>query len=182
MIKSYKNFIPEFGNDCFVAETAVVLGDVKMGSECSVWYSAVIRGDVNRIRIGDRVNIQDCSCLHTSEGEAYLEIGNDVTIGHNVCLHGAKVKDHVLIGMGATILDCAEIGSNSVIAAGALVLQNTKIGEYELWGGVPAKLIKKLTPDDIKRIIDTGLGHYVMQTHVYLSDEVKDVQPRVKML
>ena len=84
--------------------------------------------------------------------------------------------------MGATILDCAEIGSNSVIAAGALVLQNTKIGEYELWGGVPAKLIKKLTPDDIKRIIDTGLGHYVMQTHVYLSDEVKDVQPRVKML
>lgn len=182
MIKSYKNYIPEFGNDCFIAETAVVLGDVKMGSECSVWYSAVIRGDVNKIRIGDRVNIQDCSCLHTSEGEAYLEIGNDVTIGHNVCLHGAKVKDHVLIGMGATILDCAEIGSNSVIAAGALVLQNTKIGEYELWGGVPAKLIKKLTPDDIKRIIDPGLGHYVMQTHVYLSDEVKDVQPRVKML
>lgn len=175
MIKSYKQFVPEIGKDSFVAETAVVLGDVVIGSECSIWYSAVIRGDVNKIRLGDRVNVQDCSCLHTSQGEAYIQIGNDVTIGHNACVHGAKIKDHVLIGMGATVLDNAEIGTGSVVAAGALVLQKTVIGEYELWGGVPAKLIKKLTPEASARLIDTGVEHYVNFAHEYLSDEVKDI-------
>ena len=175
MLKSYKEYIPKIGKNCFIAETAVVLGDVVMGEDCSVWYSAVVRGDVNKIRIGDRVNIQDCACLHTSDNDAYLEIGNDITIGHNACVHGAKVKDRVLIGMGAIVLDYAEIGTCSVVAAGALVLQNTKIGDYELWGGVPAKLIKKLTPEDIARIIDPGVEHYVMQTHLYQTDQVKDI-------
>lgn len=175
MIKTYKEFVPKIGKDTFIAETAVVLGDVEMGSECSIWYSAVLRGDVNKIRLGDRVNVQDCSCIHTSEGDAYIQIGNDVTIGHNACVHGAKIKDRVLIGMGSTILDNAEIGTCSVIAAGALVLQNTKIGDYELWGGVPAKLLKKLTPADVERIISIGVEHYVMQAHVYLNGEVKDL-------
>lgn len=175
MIKTYKEFVPKIGKDTFIAETAVVLGDVEMGSECSIWYSAVLRGDVNKIRLGDRVNVQDCSCIHTSEGEAYIQIGNDVTIGHNACVHGAKIKDRVLIGMGSTILDNAEIGTCSVIAAGALVLQNTKIGDYELWGGVPAKLLKKLTPADVERIISIGVEHYVMQAHTYLNGEVKDL-------
>lgn len=175
MIKTYKEFVPKIGKDTFIAETAVVLGDVEMGSECSIWYSAVLRGDVNKIRLGDRVNVQDCSCIHTSEGDAYIQIGNDVTIGHNACVHGAKIKDRVLIGMGSTILDNAEIGTCSVIAAGALVLQNTKIGDYELWGGVPAKLLKKLTPADVERIISIGVEHYVMQAHIYLNGEVKDL-------
>lgn len=175
MIKTYKEFVPKIGKDTFIAETAVVLGDVEMGSECSIWYSAVLRGDVNKIRLGDRVNVQDCSCIHTSEGDAYIQIGNDVTIGHNACVHGAKIKDRVLIGMGSTILDNAEIGTCSVIAAGALVLQNTKIGDYELWGGVPAKLLKKLTPADVERIISIGVEHYVMQAHTYLNGEVKDL-------
>ncbi len=175
MIKTYKEFVPKIGKDTFIAETAVVLGDVEMGSECSIWYSAVLRGDVNKIRLGDRVNVQDCSCIHTSEGDAYIQIGNDVTIGHNACVHGAKIKDRVLIGMGSTILDNAEIGTCSVIAAGALVLQNTKIGNYELWGGVPAKLLKKLTPADVERIISIGVEHYVMQAHTYLNGEVKDL-------
>lgn len=175
MIKTYKEFVPKIGKDTFIAETAVVLGDVEMGSECSIWYSAVLRGDVNKIRLGDRVNVQDCSCIHTSEGDAYIQIGNDVTIGHNACVHGAKIKDRVLIGMGSTILDNAEIGTCSVIAAGALVLQNTKIGDYELWGGVPAKLLKKLTPADVERIISIGVEHYVMQAHTYMNGEVKDL-------
>ena len=175
MIKSYKEYIPKIGENTFIAENAVVLGDVVMGKDCSVWYSAVVRGDCNKIRIGDRVNIQDCSCIHNSDGEAYTVIGNDVTIGHNVCVHGAKIKDRVLIGMGATVMDCAEIGTCSVVAAGALVLQNTKIGDYELWGGVPAKLIKKLNSEDIARIIDPGVEHYVMQAHIYQSEEVKDI-------
>ena len=175
MIKRYKDFTPKIGENTFIAETAVVLGDVEMGSECSIWYSAVIRGDVNKIRLGNRVNVQDCSCLHTSEGDAYIEIGNDVTIGHNACVHGAKIKDRVLIGMGATVLDCAEIGSGSVIAAGALVLQKTKIGENELWGGVPAKLIKKLSTEDVERIITPGVEHYAEKAHIYLSDDVEDI-------
>lgn len=175
MIKSYKNFVPKIGQDTFIAETAVVLGDVVMGNECSIWYSAVVRGDVNKIRLGNRVNLQDCSCLHTSEGEAYIEIEDDVTIGHNACVHGAKIRHNVLIGMGATVLDCAEIGPNSVIAAGALVLQNAKVGEYELWGGVPAKMLKKLTPEDVERIVNIGVEHYATKAHEYLSEDVKDI-------
>lgn len=176
MIKTYKQYVPKIGKDTFVAETAVVIGDVVIGSECSIWYSAVVRGDVSKIRIGDRVSVQDCSCIHTSEGDAYCEIGDEVTIGHNACVHGAKIGNHVLIGMGSTILDNAEISSNSVVAAGALVLQGTKIGEYELWGGVPAKLIKKLSPEALNRIISPGIEHYTEKAHEYLSDKVKDVE------
>ena len=175
MIKRYKQYVPEIGQDTFVAETAVVIGDVVMGSECSIWYSAVVRGDVNKIRLGDRVNVQDCSCLHTSLGDAYIEIGNDVTIGHNACVHGAKIKDHVLIGMGSTVLDNAVIGTGSVVAAGALVLQNTVIGDYELWGGVPAKLIKRLSPEASAKLIDTGIEHYVRHAHEDRSDDVEDI-------
>lgn len=175
MIKSYKQFVPNIGNDTFVAETAVIIGDVVIGRECSIWYSAVVRGDVNKIRLGDRVNIQDCSCLHTSIGDAYIEIGNDVTIGHNACVHGAKIKNHVLIGMGSTVLDNSEIGTGAVVAAGALVLQNTKIGDYELWGGVPARLIKKLSSEASAKLIDTGIENYVRHAHEYMSDDVKDV-------
>lgn len=176
MIKRYREYIPEIGKGTFVADNAIVLGDVKMGEGCSIWYSAVVRGDCNKIRLGNRVNVQDCSCLHTSDGDAFIQIGDDVTIGHNVCVHGAKIKDHVLIGMGATILDCAEIGTCSVVAAGALVLQNTHIGDFELWGGVPAKLIKKLTPEDIERIIGPGLEHYAMQARIYNTPgEVEDI-------
>lgn len=169
MIQALHGIFPRIGHTSFVAETAAVIGDVVIGEESSVWYSAVIRGDVNKIRIGDRVSIQDCTCLHCSDGDAYIEIGNDVTVGHNVCLHGCKIEDNVLIGMGSTVLDNAHICSGSIVAAGALVLARTEIGPGELWGGVPAKLIKRLTPDDIARLVTPLPQHYQYWTREYLA-------------
>ncbi|MBK8339825.1 MAG: gamma carbonic anhydrase family protein [Flavobacteriales bacterium] len=156
LIRSVRGFTPRFGEDCFVAETAVVIGDVVMGTQCSVWYNAVVRGDVNAIRIGDRVNIQDGAVLHCTYERAALTIGNDVSIGHNAIVHGCTVHDKVLIGMGAIVMDHAVIGEGSVIAAGAVVLQNTKVEPGSLMAGVPAKRIGPVSADlsanEIERI------------------------------
>jgi len=171
VIQDILGISPIIGQGTFVAPTAAVIGDVVIGEESSVWYSAVIRGDVNKIRIGSRVSIQDCTCLHCSEAEAYIEIGDDVTVGHNVCLHGCKIEHHVLIGMGATVLDNAHISTGSVVAAGALVLAGTMIPPGELWGGVPARFIKKLTDADIERIIAPGPKHYQYWASQYLQEE-----------
>ena len=171
MIQSLHGIFPTIGRGTFVADTAAVIGDVEIGEESSVWYSAVIRGDVNRIRIGNRVSIQDCSCLHCSEADAFIEIGNDVTVGHNVCLHGCKIADNVLIGMGSTVLDNVRIASGSVVAAGALVLSGTQIGPGELWAGVPAKLIKHLDQSAIDRIITPLPQHYQYWAAEYLKEQ-----------
>ena len=114
-----------------------------MGEGCSVWFSAVLRGDVNSIRIGNHVNIQDGSILHTLYEKSVVEIGDYVSIGHNVVVHGAKINDYALIGMSATLLDYVEVGEGAIVAAGSVVLSNTKIPPYTLWAGVPAKYIKK---------------------------------------
>ena len=119
-----------------------------MGHDCSIWFNTVLRGDVNSIRIGDRVNIQDGSVLHTLYEKSTVEIGNDVSIGHNVTLHGATVKDNALIGMGSTLLDHAVVGEGAIVAAGALVLANTVIEPHTLWGGVPAKSKQRIEPED----------------------------------
>ncbi|MCD7714482.1 MAG: gamma carbonic anhydrase family protein [Prevotella sp.] len=171
MIKTLQGVKPQIGIGTFVATTAAVIGDVVLGEGCSVWYSAVIRGDVNKIRIGNRVSIQDGCCLHTSGGEAFIGIGSNVTVGHNATLHGCKIGDGVLIGMGATVLDNAVIDSGSIVAAGALVLGKTHIPSGELWGGVPAKFIKKLTPEMTQRIVNEGLSSYDYWTKVYLGEE-----------
>lgn len=174
MIQTLQGITPKIAPSAFIAETAAVIGDVEIGEESSVWYSAVIRGDVNKIRIGDRVSIQDCSCLHCSEHDAWIQIGNDVTVGHNVCLHGCKIDDNVLIGMGSTVLDNVHVATGSVVAAGALVLAGTQIGPGELWGGVPAKLIKKLSPEAIDRIITPLPKHYQYWTKEYLQECAKN--------
>ena len=111
LIKSVRGFTPKIGKDCFIAENATLVGDVTMGDECSIWFSTVLRGDVNTITIGDRVNIQDGSVLHTLYQKSVIEIGNDVSVGHNVTIHGAKVCDYALIGMGSVLLDGVEVGS-----------------------------------------------------------------------
>ncbi len=112
---------PQMGRDCFLAENATVVGDVVMGDGCSVWFNAVLRGDVNSIRIGNRVNIQDGSVLHTLYKKSTIEIGDDVSIGHNVTIHGAKIHDLALIGMGAVVMDDAEVGEGAIVAAGSVV-------------------------------------------------------------
>ena len=127
LIKSVRGFTPQFGENCFLADNAVIIGDVKMGRDCSIWFSTVLRGDVNSIRIGNGVNIQDGSVLHTLYEKSTIEIGDNVSIGHNVTIHGATIKDYALVGMGATVLDHAIVGEGAIVAAGSLVLSNTVI-------------------------------------------------------
>ncbi|MDE6119780.1 MAG: gamma carbonic anhydrase family protein, partial [Muribaculaceae bacterium] len=115
LIVPLRGFTPRIGRDCFLAENATIIGDVTMGDECSVWFNTVIRGDVNTITIGDRVNIQDGSVLHTLYQKSTIEIGNDVSIGHNVTIHGAKIHDYALIGMGAVVMDDAEVGEGAMV-------------------------------------------------------------------
>ena len=125
LIKSVRGFTPEIGENCFLADNAVIIGDVKMGRDCSIWFSTVLRGDVNSIHIGNGVNIQDGSVLHTLYEKSTIEIGDHVSVGHNVTIHGAAIRDYALIGMGSTILDHAVVGEGAIVAAGSLVLSNT---------------------------------------------------------
>lgn len=156
LIRSVRGSTPQFGPEAYLAETAVVIGDVVMGAQCSVWYNAVVRGDVNSIRIGDRVNVQDGAVLHCTFEKCGLIIGNDVSIGHNAIVHGCTVEDKVLIGMGAIVMDQAVIGTGSVIAAGAVITQNTIVPPGSLMAGVPAKRIgavsRDLSEGEIERI------------------------------
>ncbi|HLU51226.1 MAG TPA: gamma carbonic anhydrase family protein, partial [Flavobacteriaceae bacterium] len=141
LIKELLGKKPTFGNDCFLAETAVIIGDVTMGDRCSIWYNAVLRGDVHYIKIGDQVNIQDNAMIHCTYQKSPTTIGNYVSIGHNAIVHGCTVHDKVLIGMGAIVMDNCVVESYAIVAAGAVVTQNTHIKEGELWAGVPAKKI-----------------------------------------
>lgn len=167
LIKSVRGFTPKIGKDCFLADNATIVGDVTMGEGCSVWFNAVLRGDVNTITIGDRVNIQDGSVLHTLYEKSTIEIGNDVSIGHNVTIHGAKIHDLALIGMGSTLLDHAEVGEGAIVAAGSVVTGKTKIGPNEMWGGVPAKFIKMVDPAQ-SREINVKIAHnYLMYSKWY---------------
>ena len=122
LILPVKGVSPEMGANCFIAPNATIVGDVVMGDDCSVWFNAVIRGDVNSIRIGNKVNVQDGAVIHCTYQKTKTLIGNNVSIGHNAIVHGCVVSDNVLIGMGAIVMDNAQIGSNSIIAAGAVVL------------------------------------------------------------
>lgn len=145
LIKSVRGFTPEIGKDCYLAENATLVGDIKMGEKCSVWFNAVVRGDVNSIRIGDRVNIQDGAVIHCTFEGASTQIGNDVSIGHNAIVHGCTLHDKVLVGMGAIIMDHVVVESYSIIAAGAVVTQNTKIESGSIYAGTPAKKIAEVS-------------------------------------
>lgn len=167
IIESVRGYTPKIGKDTFLATNAVVVGDVEMGSECSVWFGAVLRGDVNSIRIGDRVNIQDGSVLHTLYQKSTIEIGNDVSIGHNVVIHGAKIHDLALIGMGAIVMDDAEVGEGALVAAGAVVLSRTKIGPHEMWAGAPAKFVKMVEPEKAREMNQKIARNYLMYSKWY---------------
>lgn len=167
IIRSVRGFTPIIGKDCFLADNAAIIGDVVMGDECSVWFSTVLRGDVNSIKIGNRVNIQDGSVLHTLYQKSTIEIGDDVSIGHNVVIHGAKIHDYALIGMGAVVMDDAEVGEGALLAAGSVVLSRTKIGPHELWGGAPAKFIKMVEPEKAKEMNEKIARNYLMYSKWY---------------
>jgi len=167
LIKTVRGYTPQFGKSCFLAENATVIGDVVIGDNCSIWFNTVIRGDVNAIRIGDRVNIQDGSVLHTLYQKSTIEIGNDVSIGHNATIHGAKVNDYALIGMAATLLDHAVVGEGAIVAAGSLVLSNTIIPPGTVWAGVPAKFIKRVDPAQSKELNEKIAHNYLMYSSWY---------------
>ncbi len=159
MLLRYKEKFPLIDGSVFVADTAVVIGDVVVEKLSSVWFNAVIRGDVNLIRIGERTNIQDGCVLHVTYNKYSLMIGNDVTIGHNATIHGCNVKDLVLIGMGSVILDNALVNSNSIIAAGSLVRENFIVPEGVLTAGIPARIIRDLSDAEIKNIKRSALNY-----------------------
>jgi carbonic anhydrase/acetyltransferase-like protein (isoleucine patch superfamily) len=162
LIKTVRGFTPQLGKECYVSDTAVIIGDVIAGDQCSFWFNVVIRGDVNSIRIGNKVNIQDGTVLHTLYQRSVIEIGNNVSIGHNAVIHGAKIMDNVLIGMGAIVLDHAEIGENSIIAAGSVVLTGTKVEPGSVYAGVPAKRVKDVDPQQASEMINRIANDYIM--------------------
>ena len=167
LIRSVRGFTPEFGDGCFLAENATIIGDVKMGSNCSVWFNAVLRGDVNPIRIGNNANIQDGVILHTLYEKSVVEIGDNVSIAHNAVVHGAKISDNVLIGIGAVILDHAVIGENSIVAAGAIVLSNTIVEPGSIYGGNPAKKLKDIEIEQYNTMIRRIANNYRMYAGWY---------------
>ncbi|MBX9733035.1 MAG: gamma carbonic anhydrase family protein [Chitinophagaceae bacterium] len=152
---------PQFGNDCFIAPNATVVGDVIMGNECSVWFNTVIRGDVHYIRIGHKVNIQDGAVIHCTYQKNPTEIGNNVSIGHNALVHGCTLHDNVLIGMGAIVMDRCVVHSNSIIAAGAVVLEGTVVEAGSIYAGIPAKKVKDISKELISGEIDRIANNYV---------------------
>jgi len=167
LIKSVRGFTPKFGENCYLADNATIIGDVTIGKDCSIWFNTVLRGDVNSIRIGNGVNIQDGSVLHTLYEKSTVEIGDNVSVGHNVTIHGATIKEGALIGMGATLLDYSVIGEGAIVAAGSLVLSNTIIEPGSIWGGVPAKFIKKVDPAQSKELNQKIAHNYLMYSDWY---------------
>lgn len=171
LIKTLRGFTPKMGDNCYLAENAVVIGDVEMGDDCSIWFGAVLRGDVNSIRLGNRVNIQDNCTVHTTYEESVAEIGDDVTIGHNVVVHGARIEPHALIGMGSVLLDNCVVGSNTIVAANSVVLEKTILEPNSLYAGAPAKRIKEIDPVRLEKMIKRIAKDYVMYAGWYKEDE-----------
>ncbi len=156
-----KGVFPMFGNECFIAPNATIVGDVVMGDHCSVWFNAVVRGDVNAIRIGDKVNIQDGVIIHCTYEKTRVIVGNKVSIGHNAIIHGCTIEDNVLVGMGAIIMDNSVIGTNSIIAAGAVVLEGTIVEPESIYAGVPAKKVKSISRELIEGEINRIANNYI---------------------
>ncbi len=167
MVRTYQGIKPTIPDSCFIEETGVVIGDVVMGEECSVWFHAVIRGDVNCIRIGKRTNIQDLCMLHVTHDTHPLIIGDEVTVGHSVVLHGCTIKDRVLIGMGAIIMDGAVIGEESVVGAGALVVEGTVVPPKSVILGSPARVRRPVTDKELAWIKESA-DNYVRYARTYM--------------
>ncbi|MGW9685308.1 gamma carbonic anhydrase family protein [Flagellimonas sp. 2504JD1-5] len=170
IIKSVKGKSPKMGEDCFIAENATIVGEVTMGNQCSIWFNAVVRGDVHYIKIGDKVNIQDGAVIHCTYKKSPTNIGNNVSIGHNAIVHGCTVKDNVLIGMGAILMDDCVVESNSIIAAGAVVTKGTHIEAGCIYAGMPAKKIKEVSPELSAGEIDRIANAYVMYSSWFKED------------
>ncbi len=161
LIKSVRGFSPRFGRNCYLADNCTVIGDVVTGDDCSIWFNVVIRGDVNSIRIGNRVNVQDNSVMHCTFEKTTIVVGNNVSIGHNVIVHGAHIGDNVLVGMGAVLMDDVVVEPDAIIAAGAVVLEKTRVESGTIYGGVPARRIKEVDRQQIAEMVKRHSGNYL---------------------
>ncbi len=162
LIKECKGITPKFGEDCWLADNATIVGDVEMGDQCSVWFNAVVRGDVNSIRMGNKVNIQDGAVIHCTYEKTKVNLGNNVSVGHNALVHGCTVEDNVLIGMGAIVMDNCHIEENCIIAAGAVLLEGTRVESWSIYAGVPAKKVKSLSPELFQGEVQRIANNYVL--------------------
>ena len=167
LIKSILGKRPSWGKDCFFADNATIIGDTVIGDFCSIWFNTVIRGDVNKIRIGNNVNIQDGSVIHATYKKSSTSVGNYVSVGHNAIIHGCTIDDFVLIGMGSIVMDNAKISSNTIIAAGSVILENTVVEPNSIYGGTPAKKIKEISESKSKKEIERIAKNYLIYSSWY---------------
>ncbi|MFK5957976.1 MAG: gamma carbonic anhydrase family protein [Lutibacter sp.] len=167
IIKELNGHKPQFGIDCFIAENAVIIGEVAMGNQCSIWYNAVIRGDVHYIKLGNKVNVQDGAIIHATYQKYPTNIGHNVSIGHNAMVHGCTIHNNVLIGMGAIVMDNCIVESNSIIAAGAVVTKGTHVKSGSIYAGVPAKKVKDISEALISGEINRIADNYVKYASWY---------------
>jgi carbonic anhydrase/acetyltransferase-like protein (isoleucine patch superfamily) len=161
LIKSVRGIHPQFGDNCWFADNATIIGDVTMGTDCTVWFNAVVRGDVNSIRIGNRTNIQDGAVIHCTYQRYKTTIGDSVSIAHNAIVHGCTLENNVLVGMGAIVMDGAVVGEGSIIAAGAIVTQHTVVPPGSIYAGNPARFLKAVSPEQAEIFARTA-NNYVM--------------------
>ena len=164
---------PKFGNDCFIAPNATVVGDVETGNDCSIWFNAVVRGDVNSIRIGNKVNVQDGAIIHATYEKTKAIIGNNISIGHNAIVHGCTLHDNVLVGMGAIVMDNVIVNSNTIIAAGAVVLEGTICEGGSIYAGVPAKKVKDISAELVSGEINRIANNYIRYAGWFKDQAVK---------
>ncbi len=167
LIKTVRGFTPKIGKDSYLADTAVLVGDIEMGDQCSIWFNAVVRGDVMPIRIGNKVNIQDNATIHGTYERAATTIGNNVSIAHNAVVHGCTIGNNVLVGIGAIIMDNAVIGDNCIIAMGAVVPMGMVVPPASVYAGVPAKKLKDLDPELFKGEVERIANNYILYADWY---------------
>ena len=161
LIKPVRGLHPQYGENCWFAENATIIGDVTMGRDCTVWFNAVVRGDVNSITIGDRTNIQDGAVIHCTYQRYKTTIGSHVSIAHNSIVHGCTLEDNVLIGMGAIVMDGAVVGAGSIVAAGAIITQHTIVPPGSIYAGNPARFLKNVSPEQAEIFARTA-NNYVL--------------------
>ena len=167
LIKEVRGCIPKIGKDAYIAENAILVGEVTCGKQCSFWFNAVVRGDVNYIKMGDKVNVQDGAVIHGTFEKSPTNIGNNVSIGHQAMVHGCTIQDNVLVGMGAIIMDDCIIGENSIIAAGAVLTAKTIVEPGSIYAGVPAKKIKDIPQNLVEGEINRIANNYVKYASWY---------------
>lgn len=171
LIKPVRGIHPVFGEQCYLAENATIVGDVVMGDQCSVWFQAVVRGDVHHIRIGNKVNIQDGAIIHCTYQKAPTHIGNNVSIGHRAIVHGCTVHNDVLIGMGAIVMDGAIVPSNTLVAAGAIVTEGMVLESGYIYAGIPARKLKPISPEVFADTIHRISNNYIMYAEWFAHEQ-----------